>query len=286
MNYTIFQKNCKGYNGDMNDFAYWRKQGKDGLFPEIDTFPPEQKRFAGKILIIGGNKGVFFAVASAMSEANKMGVGEARAVLPKSLRGTVPSTPDVFFAEVDASGAFGRPSLNEMLMQADWADAVLIVGDLGRNAETSIVLAEFMERCEKPVFLTRDAVDVLTADAVNWSMRDDETTVLLTMPQLQKMLRAMYYPKVITLSMPMNQLIETLHKFTISYEMTVVTFHNGQLVLARNGEVVTEELADTPWNPITLWSGALLARAAVLRLWNAGSGVEKSVATAFNLKID
>lgn len=270
----------------MNDFAYWRKQGAKGLFQEIDTFPPEQRRFAGKLLIVGGNKGAFFAVANAMNEAGRIGVGEVRALLPDSLRGKVPSTPEVYFAEAEASGAFGRASLAELMNQADWADAVVLIGDLGKNAETSVVLSEFLERCEKPVYITRDAVDVVTADAGSWAMREGETTVFATMPQLQKVLRSMYYPKVITLSMPTNQLIETLHKFTLSYEMTVVTFHNEQLVLARNGEVITEELKDTKWTPITLWSGALLTWAAVLRIWNGSAGPERSMATAFNLSMD
>ena len=33
-----------GLNGIMNDFAYWHKQDAQGLFGEVDTFPPEQKR--------------------------------------------------------------------------------------------------------------------------------------------------------------------------------------------------------------------------------------------------
>lgn len=270
----------------MNDFAYWRKQGAKGLFAEIDTFPPEQRRFAGKLLIVGGNKGAFFAVANAMNEAGRMGVGEARALLPDSLRGKVPSTPEVYFAEAETSGAFGRASLPMLMEQAEWADAVLLIGDFGKNAETSVVLSEFLNRCEKPIFMTRDTVDVVAADAGAWSMREGETAMLLSMPQLQKVLRAMYYPKVITLSMPTNQLIETLHKFTLSFEMTVTTFHNGQLVLARNGEVISEELSDTKWTPITLWDGVLLTRAVILRIWNAAAGPEKSMATAFNLNLE
>ncbi len=269
----------------MNDFAYWHKQGAKGLYPEVDTFPPEQKRFAGKLLVIGGHKGAFFAVANALAEANKMGVGEVRALMPDSLRGTVPSSPDVYFAEAETSGAFGKAALGEMLVQAAWADAILLIGDFGKNAESSIVFAELMTHCEdKPFFLMRDAIDVVMADVGNWSLREGETMLFVTMPQLQKMLRTLYYPKVITLSMPTNQLIETLHKFTLSYEMTVGVFHNEQLLVARNGEVTSEELKDTAWTPITLWGGTLVTRAAVLRLWNRGCGADKVLATAMNMR--
>ena len=152
----------------MADYDYWQKQGLKPLFAEVDTEQPEQKRFAGKMLIIGGNKGAFFAVANAMNEAEKMGVGEVRVLMPSSLRGKVPTTPEVYFAEAEASGAFGKKAVNEMLIQSEWADVVVLIGDTGKNAETSVAFAELMKRCEKPIFLTRDAVDAAIPDVMNW----------------------------------------------------------------------------------------------------------------------
>ncbi len=248
---------------------YWRRQSTKKLFNDIDMMPPEQRRFAGKLLIIGGNKGMFFAVASALENAKRCGAGEVRALMPDALKNKVPNAPELYFAEAESSGAFGRAALQEMLRQAEWSDAVLLIGDCGKNAETSLVFAEFMDKCQKPVFVTRDAIDAVTPSAMDWAMREYETGVFLTMPQLQKMLRTMYYPKVITLSMPTNQLVETLHKFTLSYPISVATFHNGLIIVAQNGSVVSQELAETPFTPITLWSGSLFAKAIVARLWNA-----------------
>ena len=264
----------------MNDFNYWTKQGNRPLFSSVDTMQPEQRRFAGKLLIIGGNNGAFFAVANAMQEAFTLGAGEVRALMPSSLRGKVPSTPEVYFAEAENSGAFGKAALGEMLNQTEWADVVLIVGDLGKNAETSVVFSDYIAKVDKPIYVTRDGIDVLVSDIANWGMREAETVIFATMPQLQKMLRVLYYPKVITLSMPTNQLIETLHKFTISYAMTIATFHNDQLVVARDGKVISCEIKDTKWTPITLWSGSLPTKAAVLRMWNQGSGAEQVFSTA------
>ena len=264
----------------MADFDYWKKQKKQPLFPNVDTWQPEQRRFAGKLLIIGGNRGAFFAVAKAMETANKMGVGDVRALLPDSLRGKLPKVPEIYYAKAEASGAFGKSAIQEMLLQTEWAEMVLIVGDLGKNAETSIAFAKYMKLCDKPVFVVRDGVDVLTQDIMNWSMREEPMTVFATMSQLQKMLRTMYYPKVITLSMPMNQLIETLHKFTLSYALTIVTFHEGQIVIAHDGQVISEEIGDTDYTQITLWEGGLQARAAVLSLWNREFASEQVIARA------
>ena len=247
---------------------YWHRQSTKKLFNDVDMMAPEQRRFAGKLLIIGGNKGMFFAVASALETAKRFGAGEVRALMPDSLRNQVPSTPELYFAETGGSGAFGRSALQEMLRQAEWADAVILIGDCGKNAETSVVFAEFMDKCQKPVFVTRDAVEAVTPSVSDWSMREYETGLLLTMPQLQKLLRTLYYPKVITLSMPTNQLIEALHKFTLSYQMSVATYHNDLLIVAQNGEVVTQAISETEWTPISLWGGTLLVQAVVARIWN------------------
>lgn len=247
---------------------YWHRQSIKKLF-NVDLLPPEQRRYAGKILIIGGNKALFFAVASALEEAKRFGAGEVRVLLPDTLKNKVPSSPEIYFAESEKSGAFGRGALVDMLRQAEWSDAVILIGDSGKNAETSVAFTEFMDKCQKPVFVARDAIDAVIPSAADWAMREYETGLFLTMPQLQKLLRTMYYPKVITLSMPTNQLVETLHKFTLSYPVAVTTFHNDLLVIAQNGEVVTQAISETDWTPLSLWSGTLLTQAVVARVWNS-----------------
>ena len=68
------------------NFDFWLKQtsGKP-LFPDIEWQKPEQKNLAGKLLIIGGNKLGFAAVAQAYTDALKAGIGECRVILPDSL---------------------------------------------------------------------------------------------------------------------------------------------------------------------------------------------------------
>ena len=266
----------------MTDYDYWQKQGVTPLYPEVDLEEPEQRRLAGRILIIGGNKNAFFTVANAMSVANRIGAGEVRVLMPDSVKGQVPSTPEVYFAPAEkGSGGFGKDALPEILIQADWADAVVLIGDVGKNAETTVMLAEFLRTMTKPVFITRDAVDAVIPEVADWSMlREAETFMLLTMSQLQKMMRIMYYPKIITLSMPTNQLVETLHKFTISYGMTIATYHNEQIIVAEQGNVITQPITNTGWTQLTLWDGALAVRAALARQWNLTIETYKCFASA------
>ena len=204
--------------------------------------------------------------------------------MAKSLKGKVPSMPEIIFAEAEASGAFGKSALSEILLQAAWADAVVVVGELGRNAETSVMMAEFLKICDKPIYLMRDAVDAAAADVMNWSLNETPVTLLATVPQLQKLLRTMYYPKMITLSMPTNQLVETLHKFTLSFEMTIMTFHNEQIIMAQNGEVITASMHDTGFTPINLWDGKAVVDTAILQLWNPAQDTLKCMATSVVLE--
>jgi hypothetical protein len=78
----------------------------------------------------------------------------------------------------------------------------------------------------------------------------------------------------------MSQLIETLHKFTLSYPLTLATFHEGQIIIARDGQVISEELGDTEYTQLSMWDGKLQARAAVLALWNREQAIERVVARA------
>ncbi|MCL1839392.1 hypothetical protein FWF89_00075 [Candidatus Saccharibacteria bacterium] len=251
----------------MEQMNYWRIQGKKVLFPEIDMEKPERKQLAGRLLIIGGNKGSFFTVANAAAKAHELGIGEVKVLLPDSLKKQVPASPDVIFAPGESSGGFGKEAIKFAAAAAENTDFVLMIGDMGKNSETATFAERFMWENSRPILVTRDAIELLATSANDW-LGCDGVAVCAALPQLQKIFKAVYYPKIITLSMPTNQLIETLHKFTITYPMMVVTYHNGQVVVAKGGEVVTTELGDTKYNPISIWAGELVVKMTALMLWN------------------
>jgi NAD(P)H-hydrate repair Nnr-like enzyme with NAD(P)H-hydrate dehydratase domain len=260
----------------MGQMKYWRKQDKQALFGEIDVAKPERKQLAGRLLILGGNKSSFFAVANVMNKAVEVGVGEVKILLPDSLKKQIPIESDVVFVPSDASGGFGKDALKFATLAMDDVDAALMIGDMGKNSETATFAERFVAETTKPVLITRDAVDLMAMSAGGWLERDG-VILCATLPQLQKIFRAVYYPKMITLSMPLNQLIETLHKFTITYAALIVTLHNGQVVIAKDGEVVTTELNVTTYNPINIWTGELAAKIMALKLWNEKMSFESAV---------
>lgn len=242
----------------MND--YWIKQTPEKpAFPDIEWQKPEQKALRGKLLLIGGNKNGFAAVSQAYTDAIKAGAGECRVLLPDALKPAIDyRTVDCIFAPTNPSGGFSNEGLPLMQAGTTWADALLLIGDTGRNSETAIMLETQLTQTTKLTIITRDAIDLLKASTPQLLDRP-QTIFVATLAQLQKLFQSVYYPKTILFSMQLTTLVEALHKFTITYPATIVVFHHNQLLAAHNGRV-----SSTPWDdPLLIWRGSVAATIAV-----------------------
>ena len=256
--------------------SYWQKQSSTKpLFPEIEWNKPEQRSHAGKLAIIGGNKLGFVAIRDAYEVASELGAGQIRAVLPDVLKRTIPpSVSDTIFVPSNPSGGFSREALPEFQAACAWADRCLLIGDAGRNSETARSFESLLEP-DSRIFITRDAVDLLMP-AMGRFVDRENTTFVISFAQLQKIFQSVYYPKIISFSMQLLQLVETLHKFTITYPVTIVTFHQNQLILARDGQIITQEFDQ----PMAIWRGITATRAATYLLWNPTKPLE-AIAASF-----
>lgn len=257
--------------------SYWQKQSSTSpLFPDIEWNRPEQKAHAGKIAIIGGNKLGFVAIRDAYTIANELGAGQIRAILPDVLKRTIPAyVTDALFLPSNPSGGFSREGLPEFEAACAWADLCLLVGDAGRNSETAMAFESLLDS-QARVVVTRDAVDLLMP-AVAKLVDREHMTFVVSFAQLQKIFQAVYYPKILSFSMQLLQLVEALHKFTITYPVTIVTFHHNQLIVAHDGKVVSQEFDQ----PMAIWRGITATKAATYLLWNPQKPLE-AIATSFN----
>lgn len=258
------------------DYRYWKKQSPGTpLFPDIEWSKPENRAFAGKLGIVGGNKLGFAGVAEAYSIAKAAGVGDIRVLLPDVLRKTIPaSITDALFAPTNPSGSLNKDAAAEMANLTNWATGVLLVGDAGRSSETAILYEQFVQDYTGQLIITRDAIDLIKNSSQTLVERPN-TLIVASFAQLQKLFQSVYYPKVLTFSMQLTNLIEALHKFTISYPVSIAVLHRETFIVAHNGEVVT-----TPWdNPMLIWRGSVAAKAAVYWLWNPSKTLE-SVSTS------
>lgn len=258
------------------DLTYWRKQtASKALFPDIEWNKPERLDQAGKLLIIGGNKLSFAAVAESYETAKKVGAGQVRVLLPDCLKRTVPRTlTDVIFAPCNPSGGLNQDAIPDLTSSANWADGILFVGDAGRNSETAITYEHFIREHAGPITITRDAIDLVKNNG-NLLVERPETVIVASFAQVQKIFQGVYYPKILTFSMQLLQLVEALHKFTITYPCTIATLHKDTIIIASNGDVVTQE-----WhNAMAIWRGSVATSAASYWLWNKSHPLQSITAS-------
>lgn len=259
------------------EMSFWLRQEPDKpLFPDIEWSKPEQKAQAGRLLIIGGNTGGMVAVAAAYQDGLSAGVGSARAILPNTFARTIPpNVTDTIFVPTNISGGISQDALEHIRTGVAWSDATLLIGDSGRNSETAIVLEQVLQEFDKPFVITRDAVDLLKNSA-ELLLNRDQTTLVVSFAQLQKLLQAVYFPKQLLFSMQLAQIVDTLHKITLSYTCTIVTYHQEHIIAAHAGTVIT-----TPFgNPMSIWRGSVATKVAVYWLQHRGKRLE-SIATSF-----
>lgn len=244
---------------------YWLTQTKDKpLFPELEWSRPENRAHAGKLLIIGGNSHGFAAPAEAYTAAVKAGIGTARVLLPDAVRKIVGRfLENGEFAPSTPSGSFSQKALDELLMQANWADAVLFAGDLGRNSETAILMEKFLSKNSLPITLTKDAVDYATS-APHTALSRSNTLLVLSLSQLQRLGVATKFTKPITFSMDLLRLVEWLHEFTLEHQIHIVVKHLDHILVGVNGRVSNTILSEE--KPI--WRVETAAQASVWWMQN------------------
>ena len=251
--------------------TYWHKQTLDKpLFPDLLWSRPENKRQAGKLLIIGGNAHGFAAAGEAYVETTKTGIGTARVLLPDSLQKTVgrvfeageyaPSTP---------SGSFSRQALAELLAMSAWADATLLAGDFGRNSETAILLEQFITKYQGRLALAKDAVDYFIKAPAGLLNRE-ETLLILSFAQAQKLGANSSSAIALSFDMDFLRLIDTLREFSRQHQIALIVKHLETIFVAVDGQVSTTKLVtDQP-----IWRVPTAARATVWWLQNPSQPFE------------
>jgi len=247
----------------------WLRQPSDKpLFPDLLWSRPENKRQAGKLLIVGGSSHGFAAPAAVFTAAGKAGIGSARVLLPdvtQKIIGT--SFAEAVFAPSTPNGSFSRQALDELLDNAAWADAVLLAGDFGRNSETAILLESFMDKYAGHVTVAGDALDYLLAPKSRLLNRPDTLSVI-NLGKLQKLAKANRPGTAVLHNMNLHELVTVLADWT-NGPPTFITKHADSLITAAGGKVST-----TPEKTESNWQTDLAAYASVWSLQQPGKAFE------------
>jgi hypothetical protein len=241
----------------------WLKQGAEPLFPDLLWSRPENKRQAGKLLIIGGNSHGFAAPAAAFNAAVKAGIGTARVILPDSLRKTLgTSFAEAEFAPNTPSGSLAKRALDALLESAGWADGVLLAGDFGRNSETAVLLSSFIGKLKEQVSVAQDGLDYFLA-ANSHLLSREKTLSVINLGKLQKLAKANRPGTPVLHSMNLHELTTVLADWTNGTPAAFITKHADSYVVAAGGKASTTSVK-TEQN----WQAELAAYAAVWQLQN------------------
>lgn len=220
---------------------YWQKQTDTPLFPNLLWSRPETKKGAGKLLIIGGQAQEFIHVAEAYSHAEKSGAGSIRVILPDSTAKITKMLPNIEYAASNSSGSFAKEAINELLDASQWADGVLIAGDLGKNSETNLMLESYMQKYEGMLIISGEAIQSIPQPAGNLFKREDTVSVL-DFSALQKMLTEIKFPKPLTSRAGNVELAGILHQLTTELSINIVLVFNKTIWTSRKGRVASTEL--------------------------------------------
>jgi NAD(P)H-hydrate repair Nnr-like enzyme with NAD(P)H-hydrate dehydratase domain len=214
----------------------WLKQAPDKpLFPDVLWSRPENRRHAGKLLIIGGHKQAFNEVSAAYSAALKAGIGTARVILPDCLQKMLHK----LFAEAEYAastpiGSFSRQALGTLLDAAQWADAVLLAGDFGKNSETAILLESFIEKYAGKLALAGDSLDYFLAQSAKLAKRP-QTLIIANIAQIQKLAA----PSLIQQNADFIKVVEQVSDWISKTDLAAVTIHSNQAIIAADQQIST-----------------------------------------------
>lgn len=258
---------------------YWFKQSDQPLFEELLWDKPENKSQAGKLLIIGGNSHMFNAPAHAFQQAQEVGIGVCKVLLPEALAKIIGNhLENAVFAPSNKSGSFSTPSLATWLEFGSWADGVLLPGDISHNSETTVVLEQFINKYPGFLTLAGDALDAIIPKP-KYLLARQKTTIVLNFTQLQKLGVNSHFNQAFTHNLPIASLIEILHNFTSLFLVNLILNYNNIYFVASNGLVSTSKSHQTDTN----WQILVATNASVWSLQNPSKTFEALTTSLINI---
>lgn len=226
-------------------YDYWQKQDVNKPpFEDLIWSKPQQKSQSGKLLIVGGNLHAVGAPAESYEAAQKQGIGECKVIMPSSTKKFFGSkAPEqIMFISSTPSGSFSSQAISELKSYLEWADGVLLAGNLGHNSETTLLI-EAINKVDKLQVYCGDAIDSLS-HSPELLLQNHQATLVTNIAQLQKLVIAIKYPRALKYNMPLLQLVEFLHDFTSIFPSHLLIQHEPEVIIASGGQVITTKITD------------------------------------------
>ena len=224
----------------------WLKQSVDKpLFDSLLWSRPENKQFAGKVAIIGGNLHGFAKTVNSYQLLLDAGLGQVTVLLPKPIQKIIGHiSTDLVFCPSTDSGSFGSESLDSLLDYSAPSDGIFLSGELSSNSETLIVFEKLISRILQPIIITDDSIDLILH--LDLSIANRQNMIYIgALDKIQKLATKLKYPVPITSSIVLSNLVEIVQKISAEYKISLATIHEGFVVVSSNGQVSTTKIEDS-----------------------------------------
>lgn len=216
----------------------WQKQNKaEPLFPDLLWSRPENKKYAGKLLIIGGQAGEFQSISAAYSFAKEAGAGYIRLLMPDSLRKITESIDGAEFAPSNKSGGFAKTALAQFFDLSEWADHVLLAGDFGKNSETTVILDGFLLKGPRAITISQNALGSIGIDFAQ--LVQMPLTLVVDRNVFQKIGKAIGTHVPITSLTTYENMGEIIQNISSSSKAKLVIIDEEHIWAAIKGEVIS-----------------------------------------------
>ncbi|HUD06486.1 MAG TPA: hypothetical protein VMR34_01230 [Candidatus Saccharimonadales bacterium] len=222
----------------MNDS--WLKQSvEQPLFGDMLWSKPENKRLAGKLLIIGGSVHGFAQTVSLYQSVIRAGVGTVRVVLPDSLRSTLGnSLEDIDYVSSNRSGGFAERSLADLLEQSSWSDGVIFGPELDSNSEDKLLFEKFIHDYSGQLTLVGDPLNFLIALGENYFSRKS-TLVVGDLSKLSKLAVKAKSTLAINPTYDLVRVVDAANMLSKNCSINILSMASGNYLLSINGTACT-----------------------------------------------
>ncbi|MGA2668477.1 MAG: NAD(P)H-hydrate dehydratase [Ignavibacteria bacterium] len=156
--------------------------------PDVKELFPRRKKSSykyvnGKVLIIGGSRGLSGAVAMSATSALRSGAGGVVAAIPKGISNVFNrKLYEVMTVELEETdeGTIKSGQWDKLKKRVDWADTVLLGPGISTNADTGGFVLDVIRNCSKNMVLDADGLTLLANDISVLKNRKFKNQIILT----------------------------------------------------------------------------------------------------------
>lgn len=189
----------------------------------------------GKVLVIGGSKGLSGAVIMSSLAAIKSGAGAVTAGVPESIASLLGKKHfEIMRLELgeNSEGSISANSYEKIEKRLNWCNAVLVGPGISVNDNTKLFVFRLIENSDKDLVIDADALTLIASDPEVLLRRKNNINIILT-PHIGEFSRI---SKISVEEIELNR-FEAVRNFSAQYKVNVVLKSETTISCLTGGEI-------------------------------------------------